>query len=243
MPNIGKKILKSCIIAIVITIIIAGVIIYFLRYEIVGETNMPFDLSKITIISLVGGKDKEDEENKWNIYVEQNNDIYLYIKKNEGYKKTEIIDSILINNFNIDNEENVNIYRPNESSIDIFNNSQEDIIKELVYVGEQESDLKKLKISNQGGMIGFRITNENVANYISNDAEEIKYNELLKICNVEEERLHRKVSFDLIIKLIGGKEYISNISLEIPIENIVEKGRTEIEMTDLESFIFKRLEN
>ena len=78
---------------------IAGII--SLKYNVEGEGTPPFNLSKISIISNIDGTDTEDTENKWNLEVNQNNDIYLYIKKNENYKYTETISSVVINNFNI----------------------------------------------------------------------------------------------------------------------------------------------
>ena len=84
---------------IVIILFIAGVI--SLKYNVEGEANLPFELSKISIISSVEGTDNEDAQNKWNLTVNQNNDIYLYIKKNDNYKNTEIIQSIVLDNFNI----------------------------------------------------------------------------------------------------------------------------------------------
>jgi len=244
MPSIGKKIFHVCMIAIMIVAILTVSIILILRYQIVGETNLPFELSRITIVSSISGKNNEDLENKWNISVAQNNDIYLYISKNNKFGKTEIIDSVIIDNFVIEKENEIitNIYKPSANSIDIFNNSEETISDTIMYTGDLQSDLKNLKISNQGGIVCFRYTNDNVANYISNEVEEINYNELLKICNVSEKNIKSKVKFDLTIKLTDGKEYKSNIVLNVPVENIVETGRTELEITDVSEFIFKRIE-
>ena len=89
-----------CMVLVIIFAIlfIAGII--SLKYNVEGEGNPPFNLSKISIISNIDGTDTEDTENKWNLEVNQNNDIYLYIKKNENYKYTETISSVVINNFN-----------------------------------------------------------------------------------------------------------------------------------------------
>ena len=76
---INTKEFHICMVIFIIVVIlfISGVII--LKYNVEGETNLPFDLSKITVISSVEGADNEDAQNKWNISVNQNNDIYLYI--------------------------------------------------------------------------------------------------------------------------------------------------------------------
>lgn len=244
MFSIGKKIFHVCMIAILIVAILTVSVILILRYQLIGETNLPFELSKITIISSTGGKNNEDTENKWNINVEQNNDIYLYIAKNNGFGKTEIIDSVTIQNFSVEknNEFTTKIYMPSSSSVDIFNNSEATISNKITYIGDMKSDLKNMKISNQGGIVAFRFTNENVGNYVSNEVQEINYNELLKLCNISEESINAKVTFDLYIKLTDGKEYKSTISVNAPVKNIVEFGTTSIEITDLNEFIFKRIE-
>ena len=93
---------------------ILGLVI--LRYNVEGETNMPFNLSKVSVISSIEGIDKENEEYRWDFNVNQNNDIYLYLEKNQDYEKTEIIDSVVLENFNIQREGNIGqikIYRPN----------------------------------------------------------------------------------------------------------------------------------
>ena len=71
-----------CMVMSIILLIIFVVALISLKYNVEGEGNPPFTLSKISIISDVEGTDAEDEQNKWNLAVNQNNDIYLYIKKN-----------------------------------------------------------------------------------------------------------------------------------------------------------------
>lgn len=105
-----------------------------------------------------------------------------------------------------------------------------------------ESDIKNLKISNQGGIIVFRCANDKIAEYISND-EEINHSELLKKSNVTQDQLVAKVSFDLSIKTEAGKEYKANISLDIPVEGVIDKGTTSNEITDISNIIFKRTKN
>ena len=61
-----------------------------LIYSVEGEVDLPFDLSKISVISIVEGMDIEDNTNRWNLKVNQNNDVYLYIKKNDNYKNSNI---------------------------------------------------------------------------------------------------------------------------------------------------------
>ena len=96
-----KKIIHICIIAIIIIGIIFMAMMSILKYDENGEINMPFFISKISIISTVDGQDVENSTQKWEKIINQNNDIYLYVEKNNEYKKTETISSIILNNFKL----------------------------------------------------------------------------------------------------------------------------------------------
>ncbi len=240
-----KKYFHIIMIIVILVIILFTLGIIMLKYNVEGETNMPFQLSKIAIISSSEGVDKEATETKWAFDINQNNDIFLYLDKNEGYSKTEAIKTVEINNIQIEakQKENIKIYKPDEEEEKlIFKNKEENIIQNLEYTGETEANIKQLKISNQGGLVAFRCSNNKVASYASND-EEIKHDELLKKAGVEIETLEIKITFDLIIKVEEGTEYKSTINLELPVENVIEKGTTSTEITDTKSFIFKRINN
>ena len=75
--KLSKKVFHICMIIVIITAVLFAVGIIILRYQVEGETNLPFEISKISIISAVDGKDNKDEANKWNINVNQNNDVYI----------------------------------------------------------------------------------------------------------------------------------------------------------------------
>ena len=82
------------IIAILILLLIIGVVVSIvIKYQVDGETSMPFELSKIAIISTAEGEQNPEnvENTKWNLDVNQNNDIYFYITKNEDSNKIAII--------------------------------------------------------------------------------------------------------------------------------------------------------
>lgn len=231
------------IVIIFIILFVTGILI--LKYNVEGETNMPFRLTKISIISSSEGIDKETTETKWAFDVYQGNDIYLYIDKNKEYSKTEAIKSVNIENIKIEskNNEKINIYKPdNQEEKAIFKNKQENKVNSIEYLGDIESNLNNLKISNQGGLIAFRCSIDNIAEYKSND-EQINHFELLKNAGIKNEDLQMKIYFDLIIKLEGGKEYKATISLDLPVDDVVGKGTTSTEITDSNNFIFKRVKN
>lgn len=241
----NKKSFHLCMIIIIIAVILFVVGIIILQYNVEGEKNMPFKLSKISIISTQEGLDSEVVDTKWAFQVYQSNDIYLYISKNENYDKTEIIKSINIDNIKVETKEqkNVNIYKPDsqEEKV-IFKNKEENKVQNLEYLGDLESNLKQLKISNQGGVIAFRVSNDNLTKYTTND-DEVNHSELLKKAGITEETLKEKISFDLKINLESGKEYKTNVTIDLPVEGVVENGTASKEITDLEDIVFKREQN
>ena len=217
-----------------------------LKYNVEGEGNLPFYVSKISIISNVEGNDIEDSTNKWNLQVNQNNDIYVYIEKNDQYNKTEIIESVKIDNIKINKENNtgkVKIYKPVIDEKRMFINKVENEVNEIIYNGDLESNVKEQKISNQGGKVAFRYAINNVSQYISENDSEIDHSKLLKLTNIKPEDLQTKISFDITIKLKSGKIYQTTIELDIPSQDIIEEGTKGKEITDLNNIIFKRIEN
>lgn len=242
----NKKAFHISILIVMVAIILFVLGIIVLQYNIEGETNMPFILNKIAVISSVEGTDKEAGSNRWAFDVSQNNDINLYIEKNKNYDKQEAIKSILIDNIEIQrNSEKgkINFYRPNTTESGVyFKNVEENLVQTIEYKGAMQTDLKKLEISNQGGLIMFRVANDKVAEHISND-DEINHNELLKKANLNTEELKMKLSMDLTIKIESGKEYKANIELDLPIEGVIENGTSSQEIVDTSNIIFKRIKN
>ena len=242
----NKKAFHISILIVMVAIILFVLGIIVLQYNIEGETNMPFVLNKIAVISSVEGTDKEAGSNRWAFDVSQNNDINLYIEKNKNYDKQEAIKSILIDNIEIQrNSEKgkINFYRPNTTESGVyFKNVEENLVQTIEYKGAMQTDLKKLEISNQGGLIMFRVANDKVAEYISNE-DEINHNELLKKANITAEDLKSKLSMDITIKIESGKEYKANIVLDLPVEGVIENGTSSQEIIDTSNIIFKRIKN
>lgn len=245
--KLSRKILNICIICTIIIAIIFTAILLILNYDEKGETNMPFLLSKISIVSTVDKQDVENSEYKWAMNVIQNNDIYIYIEKNKEYKKQETIASIKINNVNLVKKPNIGeikTYKPASTENSIFQNIDENLIKEIEFIGNKNTNVRNLEISNQGGMIAFRCANNNIGTYTSNEDEQINYNELLKKLNIKEEDLKFDLLFDITITLNSGKVFkAEEIKLELPNKNIVEDGTSGRENTDLKDVVFKRIEN
>lgn len=241
---INTKHFHMIMVLIIIFTILFVVGVISLKYNVEGEGNLPFYISKISTISNVEGIDVEDNTNKWNLQVNQNNDIYLYIKKNDKYNDTEIIKSVKLENFDIKENSKVGeikLLKP-DSNIEsmIFKNIAENEVNSIEYIGDMESSIKEQKISNQGGLVVFRYAINNIGNYISNDEEEINHSNLLNKLNINNDDLKFKVTFDIYITLNSGKIYKSNIELELPVNDVVNNGVQSTEYKDIDNIVFKR---
>ena len=246
--RLSKKMFNICIVCIIIVVIIFISILLILNYDVNGEANMPFEVSKISVISTVDGKDVENSQHKWEINVIQNNDIYIYVEKNKQYRKQETIASVKIDNFEIKQTSNIGeikIYKPTTSDTSLFQNLDENIIDKLEFAGSKSTNTKKLEISNQGGVLNFRCANNNIGTYISDDDAEINYNKLITKLNLNEQDLIAKLTFNITITLDSGKVFkAENIEIEIPNENVVSEGTVGKEYTNkLQDIVFKRIEN
>ena len=190
-----EETIKFCIAMLVLIIIISIVVSIIIKYQVTGETNMPFQLSKIAVISTAEGNQNEDNPDnvKWNLTVHQNNDIYFYITKNEDINETFLINSVSIENINITHEPQkgtVKTYMPNSGEGRIFVLDDSFIVTDsLTYIGDKQSDERNLTIGNQGGVVPIRIANCNIGQYISDeDAELVHDGTLLKTINVRRRR-------------------------------------------------------
>lgn len=244
--NINKKILH--VIATIIMVVIVAFIIgmLFLRYQVEGETNMPFKISKISIIESVEGIENKDAQEKWSFNVNENNDIYIYIEKNDNYGKTEIIDRVEIGNITISRQSElgeIKFYKPTKEEKRMFNNLEENEFTELTYNGDLTSNIKEQKISNQGGIVAFRYAINDIAQYSSEEDEQIDHSHLLKLTNIKNEDIATTLRFDMEIYLKSGKKYQSTIEQEILPEDVIENGTASSENTKLDDIIFKRVEN
>ena len=245
--GLSKKVIHICIIFVLIISILFTAIMLILKYDENGETNMPFEVSKISIISTVDGQDVENPQAKWDLKVNQNNDIYIYIEKNEKYKKTETISLVRIENLKVEKNSElgeIRFYRQCKDEKQLYKNLDENIFDVLEYKGSKSSNSKELEISNQGGIIEFRCANNNIGKYISNEDTEINYEELLKKININEQDLNANIYFDLTIQLDSGKIFkAESIKLTIPNSNLINNGKVGQEHDYTEKIIFKRIKN
>lgn len=240
----GKKIVHICIILgiIVLILIIAGIIM--LRYQVEGETNLPFEISKMIVVSTAETNEIEAAaDTKWNFSVNQYNDIYLEIQKNDEYSKNTNIKNITFENFIIEKNsgaENIKLYRVNSEG-KIVEDEAHLVGSLLTYKGEKETNLDELKISNQGSIILLRSVNQNVCEVRSNDEEIVHDGTLLAKGNANSEDLNYKLSFDIIIETSSNIKYKGTITIDLPTGDVKTQGKTQLEKTDFSDVIFKRM--
>ncbi len=245
MNKIVKEKIKEAITLFLIIIIFVGVLAIMLKYENEGEKNMPFELSEMLVVSSAEEYEKPEnpEGYKWNLNINQYNDIYINVKKAQGVKEITYIDSIRIENIKIKAPEGITVksYMPNNDEKNIFKYDEEHTIKDsLVYKAGGSGDYKKLEVGKQSGIVLFRIVNQDIAEYVSNDDGELQYDgTLLKKVEVQEDKIKLKVEFDIVIKT-DKAQYRSTIKIDLPSGNIKEEGVSRFYKTDFNDVIFKR---
>ncbi len=224
--NYIKKLI-AIVIMVIIFVIVASII---LRYYVEGEKNMPFQISKIIVISTAGGTQKTETDKRWDMQIFQNNDIYIDIIKNKNYTQEEIIDKIIVNNFVVETQPQkgeLKKYKLDSENINVANTEENLINEQIEYTGAEKTDLKNLTIANQGGLITLRYVNQNLGTYTSNEDMQVVYDgTILQKIGITLEEIKFKVSFDIAIELKSGKKYKSNISIDMPIENLIQEGTT-----------------
>ena len=243
-----KERIKLSLAVAVLAIIIMVVLIIVLQYQVEGETNMPFKLSKITIISTAEGEEKTGEEdiNKWDFNINQNNDIYFFIESNgENTKEEDLLESVTIENISITKSPTkgeIKTYMPNSEEGRTFTYNDQYLVQDkLEYTGSKNNNPKTLEIGSKGGSAVIRIANTNIGEYISNEDQEIKHDgSLITKIGLTEQDVNFQVNFDLILT-INKIKYKTDITLDLPCENLCTEGTTTKEITDMSNIIFKRI--
>ena len=240
--NILKRSLFLAFILIAITIVISIVI----KYDVEGEKTLPYSVNKILITSHVFAKDNEEKtENAiWDLNLKADNNIYIYINKSIS-DTSETIKEVKIGNFRVTQSPKagtVRIYRPTgDLGSNLYQYSEQDYLKsEIKYTGATVDTLKNLDIRNEGGMIAFRVSLENLGNYISN--ESVTYNgSLLSEIGITNADLNFSISFDLTITLNSNISFVGTFTLDLPYGDIINETEPHIELTDFNDVVFKRV--
>ena len=238
--NVIKKSLFLAFILIAITIVISIVV----RYDVEGEKELPYNIEKIQITSHIDAKDSGNQtENIWDVNLKEDNNIFIYLKKKDETVE-DTIKEVRINNFKILENPNigeVKIYRPTgDLGSDLYKLSEQNYLNsEITYTGAKVDTLKNLEIRNEGGIMGFRVSLENLGNFTSNEG--VTYDgKLLSDIGLTNDDIKFKLAFDLNIVLNNDINYIGNIKLDIPIGDIINETEPLEEITDFSGVVFKR---
>jgi len=239
-----KRVIHAFVIIFILIMILIIATLLTLKYYVEGETNLPFEIKRINIISTAESDLSQDEEGIWYAGILQKNDIFFTIEKNSEYKKEDAIRKVSFENFKaIKTNENmvVGIYRPTTST-STYNYSDEYKIEgSLEYIGGQSTNTEVLQINNQGGLVGFSITSDNLGEYLFSENEKLPSDgRLLAKAGIKPEDINFKLLFDLIIETESNHRFKANITLDLPTGNILEEGVGSLEDTELENVVFKR---
>ena len=240
-----KQTIKLIVSVAILVLLFIFVAIMMIKYEVEGETNMPYKLSKIVVIGTVEGIETEtDTDKKWDFDIYQNNDVYFYIDKNENNSSDELIKSVKISNIQITNapqKGTIKTYMPNSSAGRLYSYDEEFLVNDkLEYRGGAESSSTNLEIGSQGGVALMRFSNADIGNYASDkDKEIIHNNTLLKKIEATNEEIKFSISCNFTIETTNAR-YQTTINLELPTGNLDEEENCYLEKTDMSDIIFKR---
>ena len=212
MKTNTKNALKKSIFIAFLLILITVVFSIVVKYDVEGEATLPYSLEKILIVSKVSTSNNEDPANLWNISLEEDNDVYLYINKTDE-ESDNTIKSISLENFTVTKKSKIGepiIYRPTGDLNNLYDLSEQNYLgSSITYKGAKADTLKTLEVRNEGGTIGFRASLENLGNYISNN-----YDEEIVYDGLTEQQLIDKINKFLSSSLKNKGELYVTYSLE-----------------------------
>ena len=124
-----KDIIKKCLFFSFLIIAITIVISIVVKYNVEGEKTLPYKLDKLLIISRLDTENNNDETNLWNITLNQNNNIFIYLSKTNNTDET--IKEIKLENFKITSKPkigNIKVYRPTGDLNNLYEYSKQDYL-------------------------------------------------------------------------------------------------------------------
>lgn len=241
-----KNLFKRCLFIIALAVIFMVVISIMIKYEVEGEKTLPYSISKILLVSTVDGNDLGNNlpENIWNIGVTQVNDLYIYI--DQTMETDAVIKEVKFENFRITEAPQVGkikLLRPTGEISNLYSYSEQDFLNSsITYTGGIIDDLKSLEVSNVGGIVGFRFAVEELGVFNSNENIEITYDgKLLSNLGLTVDQIKFKAAFDVIITTSENVSFKGTISIEMPVEKVIEEGSSSREITDFSDVVFKRV--
>ena len=246
MIDIQKRNTNKYIILFFLILLFSTTFFIMYKYYVEGEKNLPFNITKLVVVSSAKTEDIEINENTYEANVIQKNDIYIAIEKNKNYSKEDAIKKITLNNFRViepGKKGTVKFYRTSleKNSFEYVENYE---IKDIIeYTGAKETNvnLEKMTIANQGGLIEISIILNDLGKivYLEND-NIVTDGSLLNRLQLTNEDIKVKVAFDMLMELSGGNTFKTTITLELPTRDILTEGVATYEI-DVSKLVFKRV--
>ena len=244
MKTKKRKVVELNLGIIVVVIAITVIAITMLKYNVEGEKDMPYIIKQMVIISTANGENTQTDENKWNINIYQNNDIYLEIARNTEYKSNETLKSVRTENIQVTSNEKytTKVYMPDIDSTEMFEYVQaNEATKEINYAIDATQNIKERKITTEGGILALSVCTPELGTYHGNDEKMTYDGTLLNRIGITKEDITANLKFNLIIETESSKKYKAEINLILPEEDITQTGIQKIEKAKLDNIIFKRV--
>jgi len=216
------------------------------KYYVEGEKNIPFNISKLIVISSAETQNFEKNDNTYQADVVKKNNIYIGIEKNKNYKEEDAIKKIIFNNFTITKpgkKGNIKIYRSATTDKPFEYIESYEIKNSVEYMGAKNTNLKqeKMTISNQGGLIELSALIKDLGKITYTENENlVSDGTLINKLNLNNEEIKTQISFDMLMELQSGKTFKTTITLELPTGDIQTEGVCTNEI-DLSKLVFKRV--
>ncbi len=246
MIDIQKRNTKKYIVIFFLILLFSTTFFIMYKYYVEGEKNLPFNITKLVVVSSAKTENIEINENTYEANVIQKNDIYIAIEKNKDYSKEDAIKKITLNNFKVVEQGKKGIVRFYRTPLEgnTFEYIENYEIKDSVeYKGSKETNLnlENMTIANQGGILELSVILNDLGKvtYLEND-NVITDGRLLNRLQMTNEDVKVKISFDMTIELSGGNTFKTTIILDLPVGDIATEGVSTCEL-DLTKLVFKRV--
>lgn len=240
-----KKVIKKYVFVFFICVIILITAFIMVRYYVEGEENMPFKLDRIIIRSSIDSSEV-DKDNLLKTGLSQENDIFIYIAKENNADKKIKISKVEIQNIKItkaSEKYNYKVFLPVSNNIStMYKDSSKDYLKEKIeYLAGSADSSERHIINEDGGRIAFRISNQSIGSFELSKDNGVTYNgELLTELGIKEEELAFNVYMELIIETTEGIRYKTELDFDMPADKFGKSSTKSKTITDFTDVIFKR---
>ena len=183
-----------------------------------------FRVSDAILSSSAKVENKTSINNEWSIDLSQNNRLSLLLTKAEEAN----ISSISLEDISV-NKGNITIYQVDSENKIKINDESKNL--ELEYTVDENNQI----------LIELNILNENILKNwrIPEGTNEIVYDgRIFKTAGISIKDIQFKISFELVITEVTGKQNIMKIKLTMPYEELLDTGAS-VRRLDLSNFKFK----